>query len=305
MISPLDMCMFLKEKLKLYNVLLLNACLKILRTIFDLSAEIIGPKSQALETKNFEINGLKYKIYRPLTNHILPVIIYYHGGGWMVGSIKAYDRIMQYISFKAQAVVVGVEYRKAPEHKISVTLLDAKLAYFWVINNLKLIGGNKNKIAIVGDSAGGHIAINLWHKIHRLNIIKPKLMALIYPVVDLNIHELRLMKKHNSFLIRKLGVCILLYVLRHNIGGLKKINFAFTFKYSNKIKYPKVFLMTAQIDPLTHSIEKFGKKLKKAGCTVLYKHYPKTIHGFINFAGVSKIAAQALEDLVIFLKNNL
>ena len=71
MISPLDMCMFLKEKLKLYNVLLLNACLKILRTIFDLSAEIIGPKSQALETKNFEINGLKYKNYRPLTNHIL------------------------------------------------------------------------------------------------------------------------------------------------------------------------------------------------------------------------------------------
>ena len=147
-------------------MLLLN---KALRLLVNISSTLIGPKALPVKSYNVLIkNGVNIRVYKPCSNKITyPVMVYYHGGGGVIGSIKAYDRVLKHICYHADCIIVAIEYRKAPEHKFPVALEDAYLGYNWLIDNITSIQGNQNKVILCGDSAGGNLSIGLLQLLYK------------------------------------------------------------------------------------------------------------------------------------------
>lgn len=266
--------------------------IKFLRLLYDLSPHLIGPKKQnKLKIKDVQLDeGLKLRIYSPLKAKKLPLIIFYHGGGWVIGSIKAYDRLMRYISYFSQSIIVAVEYRKAPEHKYPAAMHDAISACKWVLENIKKIGGDKKRVGLMGDSAGGNIAAHLAEQVN----FKFKALILIYPLVDVGIKTMLQIKMKKEWLL-KYGYQVLKFCLRHYLNNNDEARFISL----PKPRVKKIFIITAETDVFTPSINNYAQS---ANAQVTLKHYAKTVHGFLNFAGVSKSGRQALQDIVGYIK---
>jgi len=279
-----------------------NLLIKILRILFDYSAGIIGPKFiNNLKVTNIDYKTIKLRIYEPLnlTDRITPVIIYYHGGGWIVGSIEAYDRILRYISFNSKSILVGIEYRKAPEYKFPTAANDALLAYEWVIDNLPLA---KNNLIIAGDSAGGNLALTVINHIVKNKKAMPKGQILIYPVI--NFKKGRLLKLCNSF-IKKVTYYIFLFCLKHYLTDFKhlKSNPLFPAIDFYSIRSIQTLLITSEFDLLNEQIIEFEANLNKFKNKIIRKHFLNCTHGFLQFAGLNNNAKKALDDIVTFINS--
>ena len=112
----------------------------------------------------------------------LPVIVYYHGGGWVIADLDTYEASAQALARKANAIVVSVEYRHAPEHKFPAAHNDSFAAYQWVLKNAEKWGGDPQRVAVAGESAGGNLAINMALRARDEKVQMPVHMLLIYPV---------------------------------------------------------------------------------------------------------------------------
>ena len=285
---------------KFFPTILLGI-IKGIRFLFDISAPIIGPKeSPNLIINDVSINSaLKIRVYTPRGNNFFPIAIFIHGGGWIIGSVRAYDRILQYIAYNSRCVVVGVNYRKMPEHSHPRALEDVFAAYRWIQENASLIKGDKTRIGLIGDSAGGNIAIQLAHKLDKYS--QPiNYLALIYPVVLNGVISCQKNKWIKCF-----GLSILKRLLESYFGSLNaaQINFKEGDPLKN-IKCPKILIIAADKDPLTELITGYVARLKDKGIKVDYYFYPGSFHGFLNFAGFVPSAKKALKAVVDFLKED-
>jgi acetyl esterase len=255
-----------------------------------------------LSIRDVHLRDFSLRIYIPSLEKNLPIFLFYHGGGWTIGSIKAYDRICQYISYKANCIVVSVDYRLAPEHPFPAATTDAIHAYNWVKENAEKIGGDRNKIIISGDSAGGNLAAIVTHS---LKEHKPILQVLIYPVLDLRDKVI----KKGEKIARKLP--LFYRILWHQIGlylkGTKDHAHTHISPLANEsfAHLPPTLIITAEIDILVEEAEKYAEQLKQAKVSVTYKAYSKVPHGFIQFAGMSKKAKEALDEIVNEVKKTL
>ncbi len=284
-------------------------CNKLLRFLFDYSASIIGPKPKYLEsTKDIYIaDGLKLRIYKPHLkshNNPYPTLIYFHGGGWTIGSLKSYDRVLRYLSFQIGCMVIGVEYRKAPEYKFPTAASDALQAYHWVVDNVTKLGGDINKIMIGGDSVGGNLVCVVLNNVLKTNQTRPIKQALIYPVIDVSEEGLKKVKNNKRWWIGKIGYKILCYQLNQYINSLEDTKSELICPDFTKLNLGdiKSLIITAEFDPLTVAAEEYITILKRKNSLVVHKHYSKAMHGFIQFAGVSKEAKSALDEVIMFLK---
>jgi len=122
----------------------------ILRSLCDISPRFIGPKFYSVKVGSHIVDNIAIKVYSPESKAKKPVVVYYHGGGWVIGSIKTYDRIFRYMSYNAGCIVVAIEYRKAPEYKFPITLQDSYLGYCWTIKNIPKLNGDINRLVLCG-----------------------------------------------------------------------------------------------------------------------------------------------------------
>ena len=118
----------------------------------------------------------------------MPVIVYYHGGGWVIATIDSYEASAMALAKKSKAIVASVEYRHAPENKFPAAHEDAFAAYKWVLANAGQFGGDPARVAVAGESAGGNLAANVAIMARDGNVQKPVHMLLVYPVAgtDMN-----------------------------------------------------------------------------------------------------------------------
>ena len=134
--------------------------------------------------------SLPARIYVPehKSNESLPVIVYYHGGGWVLADINTYDEGPRALAKKAKAIVVSAEYSHAPEHKFPAAHQDAFAAYQWVLQNAQSWGGDPKRVAVAGESAGGNLAASVAIMARDKGVQAPVHMLLVYPVagVDTN-----------------------------------------------------------------------------------------------------------------------
>jgi acetyl esterase len=224
----------------------------------------------------------------------LPVLVYFHGGGWLTGSIAGSDRAVRLIANEARVVVVSVQYRLAPEHPYPAAWDDAEDAFAWVAGQAAGLGGDPAMIAVGGDSAGGNLAVSVSRRRIAAGQVPPLFQLLYYPAVDLarDYPSWRLFGRGYG-----LDVDYADYVLPRVFPGqnIAQPDISPIRAWSLE-GMPATILATAGFDILRDAGRAYAKRLERAGVSVLYLNYASLNHSFLQASGVVDAAAAAATD---------
>ncbi len=218
------------------------------------------------------------RIYNP-GNGPLPVVVFYHGGGWVIGDLDYQDVACRYIANHTPALVVSVDYRLAPEHKFPVPFEDSYAALEWVAANAASIGGDPTKIAVAGDSAGGNIAAAV--AIHARDNNGPALrhQLLVYPVTNLDYGTPSYSENAEGYMLTKDSMVWFWDHYVRTPADAEDVR-ASVLRVADASGLPPATVITAGFDPLRDEGEAYAAKLKAAGVSVHVERYEGMIHGF-------------------------
>jgi acetyl esterase/lipase len=248
--------------------------------------------------------GVKVRVYTPKTGAAsYPVIVYYHGGGWVIANLDTYDASVRALSEQTGAVVVSVAYRQGPEFKFPTAHNDSFAAYQWVVKNAASIKGDPNKIAVAGESAGGNLACAVSMMARDKKVALPKYQLIVYPIAgyDLNTPSY-LANTQTKPLNKDLMAWFFKYYLRTPADGKRPM---IDLVHANLKGLPAATIVTAQYDPLMSEGKMLADNLQKAGVSVQYKNYDGVTHEFFGMAAVVPEAKQAQAFAVEGLKSAL
>jgi acetyl esterase len=226
----------------------------------------------------------------------LPVMVYFHGGGWVIGSIKTHDRVCRYMANAAKAVVVSVDYRLAPEHKFPAGFEDCLAAVTWVSAHGGEIGADARHLAVAGDSAGGNLAAALTHWCRDHGGPHIAYQILIYPVTDpLEAGYASRSRYSEGYFLEQSMIDWFLaqYVSSPVDGGNILVS---PLRAENFAGLPPAFITTAGLDPLCDEGKAYADKLSAAGVPVTYRCHEQMIHGFITMGGLIPDARHAMNE---------
>ncbi len=242
------------------------------------------------------------RIYTPVENKVLPVTIYFHGGGWVQGGIKSHDSPVRYLAAKSGTIMVSVDYRLAPENPFPAAVEDAYAALEWVAKNADTFSGNPQKIALAGDSAGGNLAAVVSLIARDKNGPKITRQVLIYPATNLATLDT---DSHKFFASG--------YMLTHDdIVWFRGHYLPNTADWPNPhaspllaqshASLPPATIITAEMDPLRDEGKQYADKLQAANIPVNYHCYKGMIHGFTGGGKVLPQALLALDEIAADLR---
>ncbi len=242
------------------------------------------------------------RIYTPKTKmDSFPVIVYYHGGGWVIANLDTYDASAKAMCEQSSAVVVSVAYRQAPEFKFPTAHNDSYAAYQWVLKNAASIKGNSKQIALVGESAGGNLAASVSMMARDNKIALPIYQVLVYPIAGNDLNTESYQKNATSKPLDK-GLMKWFfdnYLPNPSAGNDPKINLV----KANLKGMPPTTIITAEYDPLQSEGKMLADKLKEVGVHVNYKNYNGVTHEFFGMAAIIPEAKEAQSVAASDLKN--
>ena len=259
----------------------------------DISPTALVP---GVTSQDREIPGaagpLPARIYTPNGNGPFPVIVYFHGGGWVLADKGVYDGGARGLSKAAQAVVVSVDYRLAPEAKFPASWDDALASYKWVAANAASIKGNPSKLALAGESAGGNLALATAIAARDAGITAPRAVLAVYPVAQSGNMETESYK--DSATAKPLNKAMIGWFVDKLLAKPEnKTDPRLDLVNAKLAGLPPVTIINAQIDPLRSDGDLLQQALKKAGVKVDHKIYSGVTHEFFGTAAVVKKAKDA------------
>jgi acetyl esterase len=234
---------------------------------------------------------------------ILPVHVFYHGGGWMLGDLDTHDWICRAIANAAYCAVVNVEYRLAPDYIFPVAFDDALAALRWVVANAGLLRIAPGRVSLGGDGAGGNLAAAVALALRNEGRLGLKALTLLYPAVDLSSSG-----SHDGHLPE--DVLMTADALRGFIERyVPKVAQRRDWRASPLLApslagLPPTLLVLAGFDPLHAQGETFASRLKEEGVTTAIRRFPGQMHGFVSHAKVLPKAYEAIEELGTVLRAN-
>jgi acetyl esterase/lipase len=244
--------------------------------------------------KEIPVNGgtVHVRIYTPKTgNGPFPVIVYYHGGGFVIASTDVYDATPRTLSDKVGAVVVSVDYRLGPEHKFPTAHNDSFAAYQWVLKNASSIKGDPKKIAVAGESAGGNLAVNMAIMARDKGIATPVHILSVYPIANSDMNSPSYQKNANA---KPLNKAMMAWFTKNYMNSMEEAKDPrITLVKANLKGLPETTIVTAEIDPLQSDGTMLADKLKAAGVSVDSKNYDGVTHEFFGMGAVVPEAKDA------------
>ena len=246
-----------------------------------------------------EFGRLAIREYRPEKMGSISPILYFHGGGYVLGGIESHDAALQFFAAEMGVKIFSLDYRLSPENKFPSSLEDANFALEWLSKELNL---PISEISLCGDSAGGHLSASLstFRAINNLEL--PLSQCLIYPMTDPSCNSKSQIDFKSGFLLSQKAMIWFWEQLMNSRDNLHDPVFNLTID-SNKT-LPKTLIITAGFDPLSDEGEAYARLLDNAGNEVQQIHYPHLIHGFVNMTAL-KAAKLATKDLLKTYKNFL
>lgn len=219
----------------------------------------------------------------------LPVIVYYHGGGWVIANLDTYEASAMALAKKANAVVVSVEYRHAPENKFPAAHEDAFAAFKWVLANAGQFGGDPAKVAVAGESAGGNLAANVAIMARDSKVQAPVHMLLVYPVAGTDLTTPSYIANQNAMPLSKAAIG---WFVDHTLAKPEdaKSPLLNLTTMANLAGLPPATVVNAEIDPLFSDGEMLVAKLKAAGVKTTHVTYKGVTH---EFFGLDAVVADA------------
>lgn len=232
------------------------------------------------------------RVYRPKgADSTKPVVVYFHGGGWVIADIDVYDSSPRGICRFADCVVISFEYRRAPEHKFPAAHQDAYAAYTWAIANALRFGGDPENIALVGESAGGNLACATAIAARDTGLQAPKHMVLVYPVADNDLNSESYQEWADA---KPLNKPMMQWFVGHVFEDESQTSDPRVKLVSADLSnLPSATIIRAEIDPLRTDGEKLAQALRDAGVEVRDHTFNGSTHEFFGMALVVPDAAAA------------
>jgi acetyl esterase len=267
----------------------------------------IPPQVQAVKSEDITFTGetgtLPARVYKPAGDGPFPVILYFHGGGWVIADLDTYDAAPRSIAAQANAIVVSADYRRAPEHKFPAAHEDANAAWRWILANAAGLGGDPTRIAVMGESAGANLAVNVSIYARDAGLQQPVHQTLVYPVASNNVMSISYEENRDA---KPLNKPMMLWFVENVINNKTDLKSPLIDVVSANLQgLPPTALVTAGIDPLRSDGEKLGEKLRDAGVIVEHRHYQGATHEFFGMATVVNAAREAQAFVVSDLRPNL
>ena len=275
-----------------------------LRELYNQRPKREGVALQSVEDRSIPgpRGQIPIRIYTAEGTGKRPLIVFYHGGGWVVGNIETHDDVTRYLAKAAGGTVVSVDYRLAPENPFPAAVDDAYAALQWVSENAESLGGDATGITVAGDSAGGNLSAVVSLRARDRNGPKIARQALIYPAT--NLFRLDSQSQNDfatGFFLTKEG---LEWFRSHYLPRTEdRVDpYASPLLARDHSNLPPAVVITAQFDPLRDEGEAYAEKLRQAGVPVEVVRYDGVIHGFVSFLGIVDQAAEALDLIAARIK---
>lgn len=235
------------------------------------------------------IGQIPVSIYTPAGKGPFPVVVYYHGGGFVIANSKTYEGSIRALAKGAKAIVVSVDYHQAPEHKFPAAPNDAFAAYKWIVEHAAEFNGNPKRVAVAGESAGGNLATVVTIMARDQKARMPVHQLLIYPVVNDDMKSPSYERNANA---KPLNKDMMKWFFKYYEGDPKN-PYALPMKADSLKGLPSATIITAEIDPLLFEGKAYADRLEFEGVEVSYKQYDGVTHEFFGMGAVVPAAKEA------------
>jgi acetyl esterase len=264
------------------------------RQVYDSQAAFAGEPAAVARTQDLEAEGVPVRLYWPegAGEGALPVLLWIHGGGMMMGSLDGYDPVVRNVCAATGCLVVSVDYRLAPEHPFPAQVEDCLTVARWARANIADFGGDPDRMVVAGDSAGGTLSAVLGHQLHGMF----RLQVLLYPMTDLTMSQPSIEDNAERYLLTR-NACE--YFRSQYLGEYADLKdplasplFADDAQLADA---PPALVVTAELDPLRDEGEAYAARLREAGVPVEHVRFDGMIHAFFVFGAMIPAAREALE----------
>ena len=253
-----------------------------------------GPESVSSEDVNIAVEGgeIRARVLTP-QGTAQSVMVYYHGGGWVVGNIDDYDLVGRHLAEKCNAIVVMVDYRKSPEHKYPVPMQDCYAALNWVEANRKKIGADKLPLIVAGDSAGGNLSAVMAQKTVAENGPKIDLQVLVYPVTDGRMQSESFTAEDKQLF---LNAELMAHFWEQYCDTAQRENADASPLLADDVStVAPAIVLTAEFDILVDEGKAYADKLAAADKLVAYKCFAQQMHTFFAMPDALPVGFEAMD----------
>jgi acetyl esterase len=273
------------------------------RAMLDRGAIVAGGRTTVpVRTRELRITGAEgpigARLYTPAgLADGSPLLVFYHGGGWVIGSLDSHDSTCRFLAAEGGVRVLSVDYRLAPEHRFPAAAQDAVAAFRYAVANADELGADPAAVAVGRDSAGGNLAAVVCHVTARERTTKPAFALLFYPASDASSRRPSRDLFGDGFLLTDDDMN---WFRDHYAPdpALYTDPMLSVLLSEHLAEFPPTYLTVGGFDPLRDEVEEFGALLAKAGVPVVVRRHPDLIHGFTGFLGVIPRAREATAEAV-------
>jgi len=237
---------------------------------------------------------IRVRVYRPRETGPAPLVVFFHGGGWVIGDIDTHDGSCRILSRRSGAVVVSVDYRLAPEHRFPAALDDCDAAVAWVAAHADELGGDAGRLGVAGDSAGGNLAAAVTLRARHRGGPALRAQALVYPAVDFTTVRPSLEANGEGYLLTADAVR---WFTAQYLGDQDPADPFASPLLADLGGLPPAVVATAEFDPLRDEGRAYAAALEKAGVAVRSFDFPGLVHGFMGLGALSPASAAATDEV--------
>jgi len=241
------------------------------------------------------------RVYRPSDDPALPVLVWFHGGGWTIGSLETHDNTCRSLANAVGCIMVSVDYRLAPEHKFPAAVDDAFAATQWVAEHAAGLGGDPKRIAVGGDSAGGNLAAVVSLLARDAGGPELAFELLVYPVTDHEFESASMQENATGYFLELESMRWFYNQYLHDERDGADWRFS-PARATDLSGLPPAFVITAEFDPLRDQGEAYARRLEEAGCAVEARRYDGVFHGFFGMRELIDPAQEAFDDVTKALR---
>lgn len=240
------------------------------------------------------------RLYRPVVGELLPVLVYLHGGGYVLGNLDTHDRVMRLLALKSGAAVLGVDYRLAPEHRFPVQLEETAAVLDWIATAAASVELDRRRLALGGDSAGAHLALGAALA-RKPTATKLKALILYYGAFGLADSASR-----RRFAVAASGLSredLAFYEASYLGGPTPQGDPRFDCLSGDLAGLPPAYILACELDPLLDDGLALAALLGDAGVPHRLHRYDGVLHGFLHYSRIVPKAMRALDEGAAALKD--
>jgi acetyl esterase len=279
------------------------------RALYKAGRKVLAPEPMPVaETRDLSMPGpgggaVPLRLYRPASDVTLPVLVFFHGGGWVVGDIDTHDTVCRHLAVAGGCAVVSVDYRMGPEDKFPAAVDDCFAATEWVAANCVALGVDPARVAVGGDSAGGNLAAVVGLLARDRATPRLSSQLLIYPATDARMGHASIEQFADGYMLTRATMRWFYEQYLRDPDDAEDWR-ASPLLATDLAGVAAACVITAGHDPLCDEGDAYARRLRESGVLVHHHRYDGQIHGFAGNGEIIRAAAEALDEAANFLRAN-